>query len=141
MFQSVAVVRSLITETMIGSLRKVGWGICRTKYPAQDKLSGSIGLEITPRNYWFPPEEPPRSMLPPWLHPADHMAPMSGPQTHQTGSGSALDPVPTAPGPEAERLTIENLLGSLEEHYRIEGKEQKRAASHMKHQAPTEEDL
>jgi integrase len=39
----------------------------------------------------------------------------------------------TFTGPESERLTIEDLLGSLEEHYRIEGKEQKRAVSHMQH--------
>jgi integrase len=39
----------------------------------------------------------------------------------------------TFTGPEAERVTIEDLLGSLEEHYRIEGREQKRSASHMKH--------
>jgi integrase len=38
----------------------------------------------------------------------------------------------TFPGPEAERLTIEDLLGSLAEHYRIEGREQNRSASHMK---------
>lgn len=36
-------------------------------------------------------------------------------------------------GPESERVTIEELLCSLEEHYRIEGREQKRTASHMRH--------
>ncbi len=65
MFQSVAVVRWLIPETMIGSLRKAGGGICRTKYPAQDKLSCSTGLAITPLDYWFPPEEPRRSQRTP----------------------------------------------------------------------------
>src|SRR5262245_504026 len=39
----------------------------------------------------------------------------------------------TFSGPESERLTVEDLLGSLEEHYRMEGREQKRAASHMRH--------
>lgn len=36
-------------------------------------------------------------------------------------------------GPEADRLTIEDLLRSLEDQYRIEGKELKRSHSHMKH--------
>lgn len=35
-------------------------------------------------------------------------------------------------GPEADRLTIEDLLRSVEDQYRIEGKELKRSHSHMK---------
>lgn len=38
----------------------------------------------------------------------------------------------TFTGPESERVTVDGLLSSLEEHYRINGKEQKRAASHMR---------
>jgi integrase len=36
-------------------------------------------------------------------------------------------------GPESERVTVEDLFVSLEDHYRIEGREQKRSASHMRH--------
>lgn len=39
----------------------------------------------------------------------------------------------TFTGPEAERVTLEELFTSLNEHYRIEGKEQQRANSHMRH--------
>lgn len=39
----------------------------------------------------------------------------------------------TFTGPESERVTIEDLLRSLEEHYRIKKREQKKAVSHMKH--------
>ena len=39
----------------------------------------------------------------------------------------------TFTGPESERVTIEDLLHSLEEEYRIKRREQKKAFSHMKH--------
>ena len=39
----------------------------------------------------------------------------------------------TFTGPESERVTIEDLLHSLEEHYRIKKREQEKAFSHMKH--------
>lgn len=36
-------------------------------------------------------------------------------------------------GPKAERVTIDELLNDLEAHYKIEGREQVRALSHMRH--------